>query len=134
MYYPAGKIRYAKPDPTQMCGDGRIEDLDHAPRPPHLRAAYVKFVNGAHTKWHYHSGEQLLLATEGKGFVEFQGSPILEIHEGDRVFIPTGVWHRHGAVEGGTVVHLAVTCGKTEWDRKDTCDKHPDWKDRRARC
>ncbi len=95
MFYPTGEIKYGKPDPTKMCADGTIEALEQAPSSPYLRASYVKLMNGAHTKWHYHTGKQMLLATQGKGFVEFQGLPSLEIGEGDRVFIPAGLWHRH---------------------------------------
>ena len=121
MLIPDYEIKYGGPDPAKMCGDGTIEEFERAPASPYLRALYVKFVHGAHTKWHYHTGEQMLLATQGKGFVEFQGLPSLEISEGDRVFIPAGLWHRHGAVEGETLVHLAVTTGETIWDNTDPC-------------
>jgi len=121
MYYPAGEINYGQPDPKKMCGDGRIEELAHAPASPHLRTVHVKFVDGARTKWHYHNGDQWLLPTEGEGFVEFKGLPVLELRKGDRVFIPMGVWHRHGAVDGETLSHIAVTSGETVWDIKDPC-------------
>lgn len=121
MFYPAGEIKYGKPDPAKMCGDGFMEELERGPASPHLRATYVEFVHGAHTKWHYHNGEQLLLVTQGKGFVEFQNDSILEIREGDRMFIPTGLWHRHGAGEGEAMVHLAVTTGETKWSKDDDC-------------
>jgi quercetin dioxygenase-like cupin family protein len=121
MYYPATEINYDEPDPKTMCGDGRIETLDHGPVPPQLRAAHVKFVDGAHTKWHYHTGEQLLIPTDGIGFVEFRGLPSLAIRPGDRVFIPVGVWHRHGASHRQSMIHLAVTSGETKWDDADTC-------------
>jgi len=124
MFIPDYEIKYGEPDPAKMCGDGTIEEFERAPASPYLRALYVKFVNGAHTKWHYHTGEQMLLATQGKGFVEFQGLQTLEIREGDRVFIPTSLWHRHGADEGETLVHLAVTTGETIWDKADPCQKH----------
>ncbi len=125
MYYPSGEIKYRKPDPEKMCGDGRIELLEHAPQSPYLRAKYVRFVNGAHTKWHYHTGEQLLVGTKGTGFVEFRGLPDVTLCKGDRVFIPAGVWHRHGAAAGETLMkHLAVTTGETKWDKKDRCEKH----------
>lgn len=114
-------IKYALPDATKMCGDGRIEQLADAPASPALRSAYVKFTDGAYTKWHSHTGEQLLIATSGKGFVQLRGQPIQELHEGDRVFIPADVWHRHGAIEGGTFIHLAVTTGETQWDDGDPC-------------
>ena len=100
MYYPAGKIKYAMPDPAKMCGDGHTEELERAPQSPYLRAVHVKFVDGARTKWHYHSRAQILMATQGQGFVELRGLPVVSIYENDRVIIPAGVWHRHGAVEG----------------------------------
>ena len=121
MYYAASEIEYEQPDPTKMCGDGRMEKLDCAPAPPFLRAAHVRFVEGAHTKWHYHTGEQLLMPTAGNGFIEFSGLPLLEIRSGDRVFIPAGVWHRHGARQGQTMTHIAVTTGETVWAKNDDC-------------
>ena len=123
MYYPAGEIRYGQQDSKRMCGNGCIEELEGALASPSLRAAHVKFVDGAYTKWHFHTGEQLLLGTNGKGFVELQGSPISKIGEGDRVLVPKGVWHRHGALDKGTFVHLAVTSGETAWDEADPCQR-----------
>jgi autoinducer 2-degrading protein len=121
MYFPAGVIEYGELDPQRMCGDGRLEKLEHAPVSPQLRAEHVKFINGAHTKWHYHTGEQLLMPTDGVGFVELKGLPLLEIRLGDRVFIPSGVWHRHGARKGHAMIHIAVTSGETVWDTSDDC-------------
>lgn len=68
-------------------------------------------------------GDQVLVATEGTGFVEFRGLPDGTLQEGDRALIPSGIWHRHGAAEEGTLVHIAVTMGETEWDRDDACNK-----------
>jgi quercetin dioxygenase-like cupin family protein len=121
MYYPAGEIDYDEPDRTKMCGDGRIEKLQHAPVSPQFRAGHVKFVDGAHTKWHYHTGEQLLIPTEGNGFVEFIGLPRVTLRAGDRVFVPVGVWHRHGALPGHAMIHIAVTIGDTVWDTSELC-------------
>jgi quercetin dioxygenase-like cupin family protein len=106
-----------------MCGEAFIEELEQTTSSPSMRATFVKFLSGAHTKWHYHTGEQMLFATEGQGFVEFQDRPVLEIREGARVHTPAGVWHRHGAVEGKMLVHLAVTYGETKWDHADPCQK-----------
>ncbi len=104
-----------------MCGHGFIEELVQAPSSPSMRATFVKFLSGAYTKWHYHTGEQILIATEGQGFVEFQDRPKVELREGDRIYTPASVWHRHGAIEGKTLVHLAVTYGETQWDHGDPC-------------
>ena len=125
MYFPPpSEEDYDEPHPKRMCGDGRIEKVNHKPGPPfQFRSAYVRFTNGAFTKWHCHTGEQLLVATEGKGFVQFQGLAPQTLEQFDRIFIPAGVWHRHGARDGETFLHLAVTCGKTEWDEDDSCEK-----------
>jgi quercetin dioxygenase-like cupin family protein len=125
MFFTVDNVKYGEIDPKKMCGDGRIEIVKGAPQSPGLRAAYVKFEEGAHTKWHQHSGEQLLMGVEGSGFVELRGEPDIPLREGDRVFIPPNTWHRHGATKGEKVmVHLAVTYGKTQWDEEDPCDKH----------
>ncbi len=113
-------IRYGE-STENMCGKGFPEEVEQEPAPPSMRAAFVKFVDGGCTKWHFHTGEQMLFATEGQGFVEFQYGPRLEIREGARVHIPVGVWHRHGAAQAKTLVHLAVTYGDTKWDDEDPC-------------
>jgi quercetin dioxygenase-like cupin family protein len=102
------------------CGEAFTEEANQGPASPALRGELVRFVDGAYTKWHYHSGEQMLLATAGEGFVECQDRPVVTIREGARAYIPPGVWHRHGAVPKSTLVHLAVTYGFTTW-----ADDHP---------
>ena len=88
-----------------------------------LRAAHVRFVDGAHTKWHYHTGEQLLMPTDGLGFVELRGLPfVADSKRRTRVFVPAGVWHRHGARKGtDDALHIAVTTGETVWASNDDC-------------
>lgn len=125
IHFPAGKPQYPQePDSKRMCGDGRLETLAQAPRSPHLRAKFVKFKNGGYTKWHCHQGgEQVLYVTEGNGFVQADGQPKIRLHVGDRVYIPEGIWHRHGALEGeeGKFVHLAITTGETKYREHDSC-------------
>ena len=110
------------------CVEAFIEEANQGPTSPALRAEFVKFVDGAYTKWHYHTGEQMLLSAAGEGFVEYQDRPEVTIREGTRVFIPPGVWHRHGAVPKSTLVHLAVTYGTTCWADDDPCQRpsHPE--------
>jgi quercetin dioxygenase-like cupin family protein len=126
MFFPGREQPQYKQDenPQEVCGTRWLEDLQGAPSSPLMRPLYVKFEDGAYTKWHYHTGEQLLLVAEGKGFVEFEGGPPIEIQPNDRVYIPAEQWHRHGALAGETLVHLAVTIGRTEWRYDDPCDRH----------
>lgn len=123
MFFPINEVEYNNPDFEKMCGDGRIEKLKNAPESPKFRAIYVKFTKGAYTKWHYHTGDQLLLGAEGVGFVEFRDSSVVTLNVGDRVIIPANVWHRHGAIDQDTFIHLAVTRGATTWEEDDPCEK-----------
>jgi quercetin dioxygenase-like cupin family protein len=59
----------------------------------------IHFDQGAHTRMHIHGCDQVLLVTEGKGFVETEQERH-ELAEGDVVFAPAGEKHRHGAVDG----------------------------------
>ena len=62
---------------------------------------------------------------KGTWFVEFRGLPDVTLCKGNRVFIPAGVSHRHGAEEEEHLMkHLAGTAGETTWDEDDLCDKH----------
>jgi 4-carboxymuconolactone decarboxylase len=121
-HIPVGNILYKLKNHNEMCGEVEAEDNDALPDSPSTRTGYVRFKDGARTKWHRHQGLQVLLVTKGVGFVEQKNAPSFEIRPGDRVYIPKEVWHRHGAKKGQTMEHLAFTDGGTEWDRKDPCE------------
>lgn len=127
MHFPPQNIKYQKPDSSKMCKDGRLEDegSEGTRSSPSMRASYVKFKKGAHTKWHYHTGEQMLLGIQGRGFLQFKDGTEIKIDVGTRVYVPRRRLHRHGALKGQDLIHLAVTTGKTKWRKKDDpCDKH----------
>jgi quercetin dioxygenase-like cupin family protein len=90
-----------------MCGYGFIEMLKETLASPQLRSAFVRFDYGAYTKWHYHTGEQMLLIVEGEGFVECEDRPTLKVNPGARIYIPAGVRHGHGAQKGMNIHLLA---------------------------
>ena len=60
------------------------------------------------TAWHTHPVGQLLVVTEGRGWVQEDGQPRREIKAGDVVWIEAGVKHWHGAAESNRMSHLAV--------------------------
>jgi len=115
------KINYKENKEGNMCGKVHQEILPGLPSSPYTRASFVKFDNGAFTKWHYHTGMQILLVKRGTGFVEQKGYPSFDINPGDRIYIPENSWHRHGAKDGYELVHLAITTGGTIWDKADPC-------------
>ncbi len=70
--------------------------------------AIVAFDAGSRNKFHKHSGDQILVITEGKGKVA-SDDEVLEVAEGDVVVIPAGENHWHGAPDGTAMAHITIT-------------------------
>ena len=56
--------------------------------PSRLRVSTVRFSPGAHTAWHRHANGQTLHITEGRGFVQARGGPMIEVRPGDTIYTP----------------------------------------------
>lgn len=73
--------------------------------------ANVTFEPGCRNNWHIHhadkGGGQILLCTDGRGWCQFWGEDVRELHPGDVVFIPAGVKHWHGAAKDSWFSHVA---------------------------
>lgn len=101
---------------------------------------HVYFHNGAKTKLHSHSGNQILIATKGIGSLEifrkfgtsknsFKIRRIEKINlkEGDIVFIPSKTLHTHGSINKKKIFsHIAINIlpkknseYKTTWYESD---------------
>ena len=70
--------------------------------------AIVAFDAGSRNKFHKHSGDQILVVTEGTGKVATDDE-VLEVTEGDVVVIPAGENHWHGAPDGTAMAHITIT-------------------------
>src|ERR1700740_384140 len=68
----------------------------------------VTFEPGARSAWHTHPLGQILIITDGTGWVQEWGGPVREMHKGDVVWIPAGVKHWHGATPTTSVTHIAI--------------------------
>ena len=78
----------------------------------------VTFEPGARTNWHLHPDGQIILATQGVGYYQEEGSPKRILRKGDVVTCPPNVPHWHGASSDSAFVQLAITsraAGPTEW-------------------
>ena len=83
----------------------------------------VTFEPGCRHNWHIHhaakGGGQILICTAGEGYYQEWGKPAVRMKPGDRVNIPAGVKHWHGAAPGSWFQHLAVEVpgegGRSEW-------------------
>lgn len=88
----------------------------------HGSVGMVDFAPGARTAWHTHPVGQLLIVTDGKGWVQEDGQPKREIKAGDVVWIKAGVKHWHGAAQTTGMRHLAIAYVQD--------GKSADWKER----
>jgi len=77
--------------------------------------AHFRFGPGARTKWHSHSGGQIILVEEGVGLTQLRGGPIIELHAGESIYCPPGVEHWHGAAPDQGGVQFNVTRGSITW-------------------
>ena len=85
----------------------------------------VHFTPCAHTAWHRHSLGQTLFVTEGQGFVQARGGPLVRIGPGDVIRIAPGEEHWHGATPSNFMTHLALTEGDTVWGEHLTDAEYP---------
>jgi quercetin dioxygenase-like cupin family protein len=68
----------------------------------------VTFQPGARSAWHTHPFGQILIITDGTGWIQEWGDPVREMHKGDVIWIPAGVKHWHGATPTTAVTHIAI--------------------------
>lgn len=78
-----------------------------------LSIDYVHFPEGIRNEFHHHENDQVLIVTEGQGFVETKEQKV-EVREGDVIWAPAGEVHRHGAIPGHKCTHISVTRAKTK--------------------
>jgi quercetin dioxygenase-like cupin family protein len=79
----------------------------------HWSMAKVTFEAGAHSKWHTHPDKQVLVITEGTGYLKERGKPIRILHKGDVVTIAPGVEHWHGATPDSDFVQIVTNPNTT---------------------
>lgn len=72
-----------------------------------FRVLEVTFEQGAHTKLHAHTTDQVLVITAGRGIVGTREQRF-EVRPGDVVHTPAGEPHFHGAAEDVDMTHFAI--------------------------
>lgn len=81
-----------------------------------LEVIAVFFENGARTKPHAHSTDQVLACVEGTCIVADE-SERRELKPGDHAFTSAGNWHWHGAAPGESACHISIRKpGPTDWN------------------
>jgi quercetin dioxygenase-like cupin family protein len=80
-----------------------------------LRVNEVEFIDGARTKWHTHSFEQILIVTSGAGAVATDEGE-WAVGPGDIVMFDAGERHWHGAQANNSMTHISINGpGETQW-------------------
>jgi 4-carboxymuconolactone decarboxylase len=76
--------------------------------PSRTSGATVTFQPGARTAWHSHPLGQTLIVTQGVGWTQIEGGPIVEMRAGDVIVAPPGARHWHGASPSSVMRHVAI--------------------------
>jgi len=87
---------------------GEVATQTPHPDSQHLNVTEVSFRNGARNRLHTHSTDQVLVITEGRGYVATKDER-RDVSPGDVAFIPAGEPHWHGAVPGHDLTHWSIT-------------------------
>lgn len=83
-----------------------LSDYDKALKMP---VANVTFEPCTRTNWHYHTGGQVLLVTNGEGRHQIRGKDIEVLKPGDVVKVEPNIEHWHGAAPDSWFSHIALT-------------------------
>ena len=94
--------------PNHFTGLARVQSLFDAKAPSHNTGGIVTFQPGSRSVWHTHPIGQVLIVTEGEGWVQAWGGPVQVMRKGDVIWIPAGVKHWHGASPTSSVTHIAL--------------------------
>lgn len=102
--FPRGKVSTFNYFTGEVYNQRLVAANDTTP----CQASNVTFSAGARTRWHIHSGTQILLCTAGRGWYQEKGKPAQALQVGDAVNIRPGVEHWHGAAYDSEFSHVSV--------------------------
>ncbi|WP_119306924.1 (R)-mandelonitrile lyase [Cohaesibacter haloalkalitolerans] len=89
-------------------GTAYVEMIFENKDPFVVNAGKVTFLPNARSNWHTHPAGQMLVVTEGRGWVQEEGKERLVMAAGDVIWCPPGVKHWHGATDSSSVTHYAI--------------------------
>ncbi|WP_432695189.1 (R)-mandelonitrile lyase [Marinobacterium sp. YM272] len=92
----------------KFTGTAYIEMVFPNNEPFMVNSGKVTFMPGARSNWHTHPAGQMLVVTDGKGWVQEEGKEKVVMEPGDVVWCPPGVKHWHGATDKTAVTHYAI--------------------------
>src|ERR1700760_3560543 len=81
--------------PDRFTGSVHVQSLFDARKPARSSGGQVTFQPGARSAWHTHPLGQILIVTDGVGWVQQWGGPVQVIRAGDVIRIPPGIKLRY---------------------------------------
>ncbi len=105
---PRGSQQLGKAPAEHFIGSVAIEPVFSPHDPSRASGGKVTFQPGARSAWRTHPLGQILIVTDGTGWIQQWGGPIEEIRKGDVIWIPAGVKHWHGATPNTVMTHIAI--------------------------
>ena len=116
-----GGGRARRADPRWFTGAVRMDALSGTIGARGQDLYHVRFARGARTKLHAHDGDQILVATGGRGVLEtfrrygrsrsrfrIRRTGRMALAGGDVVRIPAGALHAHGSAGASAFSHIAI--------------------------
>jgi quercetin dioxygenase-like cupin family protein len=104
---PAASQKVITGAPDRFTGSVRVQSLFDAKEQTRSSGGKVTFQPGARSAWHTHPLGQILIVTDGVGWIQQWGGPVQVIRTGDVVWTPAGVKHWHGATPTSAMTHIA---------------------------
>ena len=125
----SGSQQSSKGSAGYFTGSVAIGPLFSVHDPSRTTGGKVTFQPGARSAWHTHPLGQILIVTDGTGWIQQWGGPIEEIRKGDVIWISPGVKHWHGATPTTAMTHVGIQeslNGKVvDWLEKVTDEPFP---------
>lgn len=136
--YTSGNER--KINPNWFTNSVHMKDISSTIKSTEQDIYHVYFERGARTKLHSHNGNQILIATKGKGSLvmykksgnkktsfAIKKTTTIPLNPGDIVYIPKNTLHTHGSTNKNRIFsHIAInilpsksTKYKTVWYESD---------------
>src|SRR5207247_4264386 len=104
----SGSLQPKKGSDEYFTGSAQVQELCSGGDPSRTSGGRVTFEPGARSAWHTHPLGQILIVTDGTGWIQQWGGPIEEIRKGDVIRIPAGVKHWQGATQSTAMTHIAI--------------------------
>lgn len=105
--YKANEIKLEKTDTNFFTGEVMRGPFMPAGVSKDFMMGVVSYPKGVRNKFHTHTYDQILIATEGEGIVATENEQ-WTMKVGDIMVIPGGINHWHGAAAKSNFSHIAI--------------------------